>query len=300
MSPSKARKSPAQVQCGMSVQLVLYDLGYDSNEYAGRLQSEQRWNELQDQFGSHLVFANAVLPQDFRKSALGMQAHGFLPYEMLWDGSVRKYFKGFVHKLRSKHKYAQKRSSSTCAQVEKALLKLFGSWYTHKATSGRIRDAKIYEALWRSSKVKAANCSNCKLYGMKNIKLRHLDCFMWLDTIWLTLASSLKCTLWFPHSVWAVASLLITFSFETPSNLYCKKFLALGDLETFQSHALLGGLLGYGSWNASKQHSGPHEANFLSFSMSPKLLWVFVAKAAKGSDHPRGFMRFRGLRNCFH
>ena len=107
----------------------------------------------------------------------------------------------------------------------------------------------------------------------------------------MLLASSLKCTLRFLHGF--QHGQLSVFQPLFPLKLHptCTARSSFR-LETSKSSKVkhcLGGVLGYGrSWNASKKHSDPHEANFLSFSMSPILLWVFVAKAAKGSDHPRG------------
>ena len=69
-------------------------------------------------------------------------------------------------------------------------VRVLGYTQSHQWTDPRRKDLRSPVTKWQSKGHKLL-----QLQVVWHEKLRHLDCFMWLDTIWLILASSLKCTL---------------------------------------------------------------------------------------------------------
>lgn len=74
-------------------------------------------------------------------------------------------------------------------------VRVLGYTQSHQWTDLRRKDLRNPVTKWQSKGRKLL-----QLQVVWHEKQRHLDCFMWLDTSWLILAFSLKCTLWFHGS----------------------------------------------------------------------------------------------------
>ena len=155
------------MQCGTLIHLDLYDLRYTSNM--------QRWNESRDQFGSHLDFANAVLLQGFRKSALGLQAHGFLKLSESTskDLCINCEIRTDMHKNDHQHMCTGRERIFEAVQV-------LGYTQSHQWTDPRRKDLRSPVAKWQSK--------GSKLFELQFVwhkKQWHLDYFMrLLDTVY--------------------------------------------------------------------------------------------------------------------
>lgn len=110
MSPSKARKSPAHSVERRSIWFYMI-LGMTAMSMQGDC-SENK-DEMNCKISlDHTLFSQTLCSsKTFANLLLECRHMASSHIEMLWDESGRKHLEGFVHKLRSKHKYAQKWSS---------------------------------------------------------------------------------------------------------------------------------------------------------------------------------------------